>query len=230
MYCINCGVKLADTEKVCPLCNTAVYHPDIEFTPAPPLYPPGRIPKTKPRSKTFNGVILILFFIPLFVSLLADMQTDGALSWFGYVAGALLFSYILVALPLWFNRPNPVVFVPCDFAAAALYLCYINYATGGAWFWSFALPLTAGLCIIITTLVTLLRYLHKGKLYIFGGTLIALGAFMLLMEFLLNITFSPSFIGWSVYPLIVFVLLGGALIYLAINSTAREIMERKLFF
>ena len=29
MYCINCGVKLADSEKRCPLCGTVPYHPDI---------------------------------------------------------------------------------------------------------------------------------------------------------------------------------------------------------
>ena len=34
-------------------------------------------------------------------------------------------------LPLWFRRPNPVIFVPVDFAAIGLYLLYINFATGG---------------------------------------------------------------------------------------------------
>ena len=29
MYCVNCGVKLAPTESVCPLCGTRVYHPDL---------------------------------------------------------------------------------------------------------------------------------------------------------------------------------------------------------
>ena len=38
------------------------------------------------------------------------------------VAGALVVSYVVLALPVWFRRPNPVIFVPCDFAAAALYL------------------------------------------------------------------------------------------------------------
>ena len=37
MYCVNCGVKLADSERVCPLCGTKAYHPDIkpEFTDGP---------------------------------------------------------------------------------------------------------------------------------------------------------------------------------------------------
>ena len=39
MYCINCGVRLEDTEKVCPLCHTTVpFHPDIERKEAESLY------------------------------------------------------------------------------------------------------------------------------------------------------------------------------------------------
>ena len=29
MYCIKCGVELADSERVCPLCGTRVFHPDL---------------------------------------------------------------------------------------------------------------------------------------------------------------------------------------------------------
>ena len=230
MYCINCGVRLADTEKRCPLCETVVYHPELSQKAAQPLYPPNKLPKAKPKSKAFNGAILIVFFIPMLISLISDWQTDGALSWFGFVAGALILGYIIFALPLWFQKPNPVIFVPCSFAAIAVYLLYINLVTGGDWFLSFAFPVTCGFCAITCTVVTLLHYLKKGKLYIWGGAFIALGAFMLLIEFLLGITFELKFIGWSIYPLIVFVLLGGVMIYLAINRTAREIMERKLFF
>lgn len=230
MFCIKCGVRLADTEKQCPLCGTVVYHPDLKQEAVRPLYPPGRIPKAKPKSKALNGAILILFLIPMLVSLISDWQTDGVLSWFGFVAGALVLGYVVFALPLWFQKPNPVVFVPCSFAAVAVYLFYINWVTGGGWFIGFALPVTAGLCVITCAVVTLLHYLRKGRLYIWGGAFIALGVFMLLIEFLLGITFRLSFLGWSFYPLIVLVLLGGVLIYLAINRTAREIMERKLFF
>ena len=53
----------------------------------------------------------------------------------------------------------------------------------------------------------------------------------MLMEFFISITFdSIDFIGWSLFPLAVLVLIGGLLLYLAINKSAREVMERKLFF
>lgn len=230
MYCINCGVKLADTEKKCPLCNTTVYHPDISQPIAQPLYPKDKLPKTASGTKALCGAFIIVFLIPLIICFISDLQLNGKLDWFGYVAGAMALAYTALVLPLWFRKPNPVIFVPCNFAAATLYLLYIDLASGGKWFLSFAFPLMGGLCVIITAAVTLLYYLRRGRLYIVGGMFIALGAFMLLVEFLLTLTFSAPFIGWSVYPLVALVALGILLIYFAINASAREMIERKLFF
>ena len=230
MFCVNCGVRLADTETRCPLCDTVVYHPDIKQPTVRPLYPTDRTPKPKPPSKGLNGAILILFFIPVLVSLLSDWQTGGTFSWFGFVAGALVLAYITIGLPLWFSKPNPVIFVPCDVVVLCVYLFYVNQKTDGNWFFSFALPVTLGFGIVVCAVITLLRYVKGGRLYIWGGALMAVGALMLMVEWLLDLTFNVNFIGWSIYPLIVLMLLGGTLIYLALNRTARETMERKLFF
>ena len=230
MYCIKCGVKLADSEKKCPLCDTAVCHPDFELSSERPLYPRDKMPKSNSGSNALNGVVIVLFLVPMLVCFFADWFLDGKLEWFGYVAGALLLSYVAFALPLWFKKPNPVIFVPCDFVGIGLYLSYINLVTNGNWFMSFAFPLVGGLCLITCTVVTLIYYLRRGKLYILGGAFMVLGVFMLLIEFLIKITFGLHFIGWSIYPLVVLLLFGGLLIYLAINSAAREMIERKIFF
>ena len=230
MYCIKCGVKLADTEKKCPLCNTIVCHPHFKQTAERPLYPSNKMPQDNSGSQALNGAVIILFLIPLLVCFFADLSLDRKIEWFGYVAGALVVSYVAFALPLWFNKPNPVIFVPCNFATTTLYLLYINLATGGSWFLRFAFPVVGGICLITCTVVTLMYFLRRGRLYILGGAFMALGVFMLLVEFLLKMTFDLRFIGWSIYPLVVLFLFGGLLIYFAINSTAREMIERKLFF
>jgi hypothetical protein len=84
---------------------------------------------------------------------------------------------------MWFKKPNPVIFVPCDFVAVALLLLYVNIASGGDWFLTFALPIIAAVALIICTLVTLLYYLKRGKLYIFGGVALAIGLLMILIEY-----------------------------------------------
>jgi hypothetical protein len=111
-----------------------------------------------------------------------------------------------------------------------LYLLYISLATGGGWFLSFAFPITGGVALIVTAVVTLLKYVRRGQLYIFGGAIIALGGMTVLAEFLSVITFGlDRFFGWSFYPLVVAALLGGLLIFLAVCRPARETMERKIF-
>ena len=230
MYCINCGVKLADSEKQCPLCLTKVYHPDISQKDADPLYPPQRYPALQVSPTGTRVILTVLFLLPLLICLQCDLLLSGGISWSGYVSGALVVLYVAVVLPSWFRKPNPVIFVPCTFAAVGAYLLYINFATAGSWFLSFAFPVTGFIALVVTAVVTLLRYVRKGMLYIIGGAFIALGAFMPLMEFLLVLTFSSvEFVWWSLYPLTALVLLGGMLIFLAICRPARETMERKLF-
>lgn len=230
MYCINCGVKLEETEYKCPLCNTDVYHPAFTKETGRTLYPSNKMPKSSNGFKALGGAIIIVFLIPIVLSFFSDMQLDGKIDWFGYVAGALAVSYVSFALPLWFKKPNPVIFVPCSFIALALYLFYINFATNGTWYWSFALPIVAGICLIATAVTTLIKYVKRGRLYIFGSAFISLGVYTLLVEYLAHKTFEVAFIGWSIYPLIVLLLIGGLLIYLGIDGNAREAFERKLFF
>ena len=230
MYCIKCGVRLADTEKKCPLCGTIVYHPDLAQPEAEPMYPAGKAPRARSGRKTLSGMIVFFFLAPLIVSLFSDLQYDGKLDWFGYVAGAVGVLYVVMALPLWFKRSRPGAFLLADFAAVGLYLWYIDAATHGGWFVPFALPVTLGLGLIVTVTAALTVKLGRGRLYLFGGGSVALGALVLMVEVLLVKTFGGSFVGWSVYPLMVLTLLGGFLIYLGINRQVRETIQRKLFF
>lgn len=229
MYCIKCGVELSENQTQCPLCQTVVFHPDIH-PDGLPLYPRQCQPTPQVRSQAALVVVTTLFLIPILITLLCDLQVTSTVTWSGFVIGALLTAYVCLVLPYWFRRPNPVIFVPCGFVSVGCYLLYISLATHGGWFLSFAFPVTGAIGLIVTAVVTLLKYIRRGQLYIFGGALIALGAFMPTMEYLMNLTFHwPQFFVWSIYPLVALVLLGGMLIFLAICRPARETMERKFF-
>lgn len=230
MYCVKCGVKLCDSEKKCPLCGTPAFHPEMSRPDAPPPYPPDHHPVEEVNPVGLLFVVTCLFALPLVITLLCDWRINGGITWSGYVAGALIVAYLIFILPYWFKAPNPVIFVPVAFTGVGLYLLYINFATGGHWFLSFAFPVTGGAALIFTTVVALTRYIHRGHLYIYGGMLMASGGFMVLVEFLLNITFHlhETFF-WSFYPLAAGVLLGGMLIVVAICKPLRESLHRKFF-
>lgn len=231
MYCVKCGVELADSEKVCPLCGTRAFHPDMPPQQGQPPYPVDHRPHTEEVSR--SGVLFLLTVLALLSAvlfILCDWRINGSIVWSGYASGGVALLYVLVALPLWFRRPNPVIFVPIDFAAIGLYLLYINFATGGHWFLTFALPVTGTIGVLVTTVVTLLRYLSRGYLYIFGGALIAGGGLAVLIEFLLNLTFGlhHTFM-WSFYPLAAGVLLGAMLLIIAVCKPLRRSLHRKFF-
>ena len=231
MYCVKCGVALADSERKCPLCGTPVFHPDIARPAAEPPFPPER--RLHGEAVNRSGLLFVLTIfslLPVLIVLLCDWRINGGVVWSGFAAGGIVLFYILVLLPQWFRRPNPVIFVPVDFAAIALYLLYIDFAVGGHWFLSFALPVCAGACVIITGAAALLRYLRRGYFFIFGGMFVLIGLYNVLIEFLLNVTFSlhDGFI-WSIYPLAVCVLLGITLIVIGCSEELQKSLHKKFF-
>ena len=229
MYCVKCGVELSEGQTTCPICDTRVCHPDFDVTEK------STYPKIPFKSEEFNRkglifVITVLFLIPLLLPVFLELSWHRTIGWSGYTAGGVLLLYIVAILPAWFKHPNPIIFIPSGFAAGAAYLCYISFATGGGWFLNFALPLTGAITLIITAVVAVLRYVGRGKLYVFGGGLIALGLFCVLIEVLIAGAFGvkTEFI-WSLAPLTLFFILGMLLIVIAIVKPFRESL-RKIFF
>jgi hypothetical protein len=230
MYCVKCGVELADTEKACPLCGTTVYHPDITRPDATPTYPPFTRQKENMRPQGVLFILTILAIMPIAITLFCDLRLNGALTWSGYAVGGILVAYSVIVMPLWFARPNPVIFIPIDFTLIGALLLYIDLATGGDWFLTLAFPAVGIMGLIVTAAVTLVRYVKKGLLYIFGGCFIAIGGYCLLLEFFINLTFGDGFsFIWSPYPLISCFLTGIALIIIAISKPLRESLHKKLF-
>lgn len=230
MYCIKCGVELADGQSKCPLCGTVVYHPDVPVTEAKPPYPSYVRPPMRVNHRGVMFLVTMVCVMLIIQLIICDFSISGGFVWSLYADGGLLLSYILFLLPLWFRRPNPVIFVPCDFVAIALYLLFIDLVTGGDWFLSFAFPVVGIAGIIVTTVVALVRYVRRGYFFIFGGAVIACGGYLMLLEFFLNITFKlrGTFI-WSIYPLIGCFLMGMALIVIGISKPLRESLSKKFF-
>ena len=90
---------MADTEKVCPLCSTRVYHPELEQAAAQPLYPAGKLPESRPASKAFAVSMTVVFSLALLFTALCDLQLHKGLTWSPYVVGGLVVAYVSVILP-----------------------------------------------------------------------------------------------------------------------------------
>ena len=229
MYCSKCGVQLSEGQKICPICDTRVYHPDID-EPQVDTYPkiPFKSEEFNPKGLMF--IITMVFIIPLLLPIFLELGWHSSINWSGYVAGGTLLFYITFVLPYWFKNPNPVIFLPCVFFATILYLHYICFNVAGNWFMPFAFPAVGSLGLICTAVVATLYYIKRGKLYIIGGGLMALGVWTVLIEFLIRNTFSVGYLFyWSTAPLTVLSVIGLMLIVIEIVKPIKESL-RRIFF
>ena len=228
MYCVKCGVELAESERECPLCKTPVYYLGLsEVTER--TYPEFVKSKDEMNPKGLYFIISIIFLMAAIIPTVCDISLNSRLEWSGLIIGGVLLCYTVLVLPRWWKKASPAIFVPVDFLAAAIYIFYINMHVGGKWFFSFALPALSVAAIIFSALLILIYYIKRGRLYIFGGFSIALGLYSLFIEFLLHQSFNINHrLFWSLYPLISFTLFGIALIVIAIVRPFREYF-RKIF-
>lgn len=228
MYCVKCGVELADSEVKCPLCKTPVYYPEAKRGEL--SFPEYKKTREEISARGLYFIISVFFAIAGIISVICNLTVNAEISWSMHVIGALIVSYVVIILPGWFPHPSPAIFVPIDFGVVAIYLFCINFVMGGAWFWSFALPIVAFAALVVCSVTILIYYLRRGYLYIWGGAFIAVGVFMPILELLLHWNFKilHERLVWSYYPLTSLVLIGIMLIVVAIVRPFRESL-RKIF-
>lgn len=228
MYCVKCGVRLQEGVKECPLCRTPVWNPE---GPAAEKSYPDRLPGQYRQSDLPGAIALtVLCLVASLVTLIVCMKLYGELRWGGYVILGIALFYVVAALPRWFRHPLGEVFVPVDHGAAALYLLYICLKTGGHWYLSFALPVILSSCLLSTAMVCLLKYLKKGRCFIFGGFLLLLGGFTVLVEFFEHISFGTQMFRWSLYSLSCLAIAGIFLLLAGMIPTLRHVLEKNFFF
>lgn len=225
---MNCGVKLGVGEEKCPLCGLRAYHPDLKREIEEPLYPEEWV-APKPERTGWRFLLTVCFIIALFTCLLVDLLLTRTVSWSGYVLGGLLTGYILAVLPLWFPKPNFVILLPIDFTAIGLLLLYIDLATGGSWFLSFAFPVTAMYGLLCTAVAAIGKYVRGGYFFQFGGACIAFGCSAMLLEFFLHITFHFPMFRWSLYPVAVLSAVGLFWILAGIIRPLGDVLRKRLF-
>lgn len=226
MYCVKCGVELADSERSCPLCETPVYYPGLSENPEAP-YPKSKKPKEVRGIRGLYFLATVASILAILIVLLCDININGGIVWSDYVLFGILLFYVIFLLPGWFRHPSVAIFVPVNFLAIALYLGYVNLKTLGDWFLPFAMPVTAFTALIISATLILCRYVKKGYLFIFMGTAFALSAWFITVEILLNITFKlAATLVWSLYPATACFVIGIALMLVALIKPLRMSLSK----
>lgn len=228
MYCVKCGVRLDDSLDRCPLCGTPVWRPEEaqdQGRAFSSIFPE----KHRNERLTVVAFLTAVALLAAFITLRICLRIYGGIGWSGYAMLGIALFYVIAILPLWFRRPNPMIFLPVDHAAIAGFLLYASWASGGHWFLSFGFPVTAMSCLLLTGFIALLRYVRGGRLFIIGGSVIVLGGLSMLVEFFQHITFGTKMFTWSLYVVSSCLAFGMFLILAGTIRPLREYLERRFF-
>ncbi len=233
-YCVNCGVELAPSEKVCPLCGVEVLNPRD----------PWKEPERRPYSERlellsrrvdrhyFASLTTVLLLIPLFLTLIIDLIAGDGLSWSICVAGALGLIYVWGVLP-WWSKKYSVWHVVAGCAAVLPFLLLIEFLSGGDWFWQLGLPLgatagafTVGMAILFT------RKRNSTLLTRTAIFLMCAGLFCVCVEFIIKHYRDAAFSlpVWSLYVLVPCMLLSLVASILERRKHWKEEVRKRLFF
>lgn len=230
-YCINCGVKLGDTDEKCPLCQTKVYNPDLNFkADGKPPFPVNNIkePKMNPKYKVI--IAALAFLLAAALSLICDYSLNQSIIWSGFAAGAIIIILCDVFIPMILTNKNIFFYLIIDFTVILVYLKYIEYKTNGNWFLSFSLPVMISIMVIISAALMLKRFTNFTNLLIFAISFILTGFECIFLEFLISINFTnQSHFIWSYYPLATFIVLGIILIIIDKNHKINEKVKKSFF-
>ena len=228
MYCVKCGVRLQDGVESCPLCGTPVWNPE-GADPSQRSF--SRIYPDPERTKRYPvlGFLTALIVAVDLALLILCLRTYGRVSWSGYVMLGTAVIYLIVFLPLWIDRPHPLVFVPLSFLVIGGYILYICLVTGGKWFLPFAFPVVLILGALTTAAVAMFRYIRHGKLYLIAALFFAIGGSAMLVEMFQSIAFDHPMWTWSLYVVSGFGVVGLFILLAAMIRPLREYLERKFF-
>ena len=227
MYCVKCGVRLPEGTENCPLCQTPVWNPE-RIEPRPSFSDRYPAPLKSRRYPILAFLTALLAAVSLSALIFCLTKLHGVY-WSGYVMLGCALVYFAAIFPFWFEKREPLIFVPVGFLLLGGYLLYICLYTGGRWFLSFALPITLLVAALSTLSVALFRLGKRARLLKTGSLLVVIGCSAMLIEFFQVITFGGRMFSWSLYPVCGFSAIGLFLILCGLIPPWRAYMERKLF-
>ena len=156
-YCVNCGVKLKNSEKKCPLCNTKVINPNKIINDYAPVYS-NKIDNFKRINyKYLSKIVILILMITSFLILLLDYISYRTITWSLYVVASILYLGTHLSFAV---IKNIYISLIIHLISTELFMLFIAYMTNGM---HWCLYLVLPFIFIVWIYIMLVTYLIKKK-------------------------------------------------------------------
>lgn len=232
-YCVNCGVKLAESEKICPLCSTPVINPNAGQREYYAPYPSRVEHHAGAVNKAFVALLgIFILLIPISVGLIFQIISGFEHTWPIYVYGGCAIAFFAVLFPLYFKKPHIYIYLVVNGVSTALYALLIAALGGGvlSWYLPLALPIIALIFTVTAVCVLICRIKRLGILPKTAIVLYIVAAATVLLEVILAISAYNAFrLVWCWYVLAVLCIIATVLFIINSRPDFADQIRRRLF-
>lgn len=234
-YCVECGVKLADSEKICPLCNTRVINPNHPEDMAHDRPYPSRVQQINGlKRRELAWVVLIFLLLPVGATAIIDLLTGTqpfALTWSLIVIGVGVMLGIWILTPIIFPKLSLYLHFAIDFVSVAGFLAVIA-AYLGQWEWCFHLgiPIVVATGLAVCAMTSIARSSRLRPITRAACAFLVIGVFIVALELIIDYATLGIFaIRWSIYAIVPLAFLALLLFYISRKPGLMDELKRRLF-
>lgn len=227
-YCVNCGVKLKQSEKICPLCNTKVINPNNlkdKFTPAYSQV----VEKHKEINKKYLcELITVVLICAAIITVLCDLIFTGNITWSIYVIVSILFLDSKLSFILFKNKFIPLLI---DLFATETLIYVIAYLNNGLhWFYYLVCPFIFIIWIYIVLCAFVLSKKKFNLLRRFSVAFLFISVILLTIEMCVDMfKYEKIIINWSIYAVLPITIIGLILFIISYNRKLMDEIKQRIF-
>ncbi len=228
-YCVNCGVKIDNSEPKCPLCGTNIVNPNLKYSKLNYSYPKNiEEPKKKVDWKYVLKLISFLLMSLSLVTIFCDLLITRSLTWSLYVVSSatylgLLFSFLYFK---GYKIPLTIAFISTE-----LFLFVIALLTNGLrWYLYFVLPFLLLIGLYIFMLIILINRKNKRILRILSFSMLYISISLIVIEVFTDLyTYNIINLLWSLYAVLPLGIIGVGFFILSFNKKLIDEIRRRIF-
>lgn len=227
-YCVNCGVKLKKSEKVCPLCNTKVINPTIINDDYKPVYSSLIEEYNKINVKFLCKLITNILFIVASITILCDFLISKNITWSIYVVASILYLNSKLTFVLFKKKFIPLLIELLSTESLLFIIAYLN--NGLHWF----LYLVCPFIFIIWLYIILCIFIFSKKKYNFlrrfSLAFASISIVLLVIEGGIDLFKDEKIIfNWSIYAVLPITIVSILIFIFSYNKKIIDEIKQRIF-
>ena len=227
-YCVNCGVKLKKSEKVCPLCNTKVINPNIINDDYKPVYSSLVEEYNKINVKFLCKLITDILLVVASVTVLCDFIISKNLTWSIYVVASILYLYSKLTFVLFKKKFIPLLIELLSTEGLLFIIAYLN--NGLHWFLYLVCPFIFIIWLYIILCIFIFSKKKFNFLRRFSLAFASISAVLLVIEGCIDLFKDEKIIfNWSIYAVLPIAIVSILIFIFSYNKKLIDEIKQRIF-